>query len=127
MTRYWAGALAIALVAIAILATLLAIGGLSALEPDRVVGVEWRCTYFSNGKSEDLRGAEACLAGEKGGLSDRYLYPEPSKASLHNRRQELTIRTADGKTYSVNVPPDSKSKQCDECQWMALGDEWPPR
>lgn len=78
-----AGALAVAVVAIAVLVTLVATGDTLATQPpDRVVGIEWRCTYFSNGKGEDLRGSEACLAGEKGGFSDVYLYPDPAKASL---------------------------------------------
>ena len=90
--------------------------------PDRIVGIEWRCTHAVNDPPEpvrllDLRGAEGCEARD-GGETDVYKYPAPSKTTLTNRRLELTIRTAQGTSYTVDVSPTIK---------VALNDEWPPK
>ena len=102
--------------------TLAACGSSDSREPDRVVGIEWRCTHAVINPTEpvrltDLRGAEGCEARD-GGDKDIYKYPEPSKNTLLNRRQELTVRTSTGTSYTVNVPPSTK---------VALNDEWPPK
>ena len=124
MKRYW-------LVALAVTALAVACGGsddtsalraqVAALQtqvaPDRVVGIEWRCTFRnSDGKTEDLRGAGMCLAAE-GGVDHRP-YPGVANAQLLNRRQELTVRTSTGTSYTANVSPSTK---------VAINDEWPPK
>jgi hypothetical protein len=85
--------------------------------PDRVVGIEWRCTVYSTDRTVEVRGAAGCEEHE-GGTSDIYKLPAPSTSTLVNRRQELTVRTSMGTTYTVAVAMS---------QTVKLGDEWPPK
>ncbi len=88
--------------------------------PDRVVGVEWLCTLvYKNGdlpgERMERRGPHLCAAAGLAG--DDTLSTGNGIPELWNRRQELTIRTASGTSYTVNVLPDTK---------VAIGDVWPP-
>jgi hypothetical protein len=89
----------------------------SQVAPDRVVGIEWRCTVYWPDRTVDVRGAEGCAARE-GGLSDIYKSSPSDTSRLVNRRKEITVRTPMGTNYTVNVPPDTK---------VAVNDEWPPK
>jgi hypothetical protein len=127
MKPYWFGAIALTVV---LLFTVLGYADKTRLHwvaddptatplvaPDRVVGVELRCTHYSTDRTVELRGAAGCEEQE-GGTSDIYKYPAPSASSLLNRRQELTVRTSMGTSYTVAVSLITK---------FAIGDEWPPK
>ena len=84
--------------------------------PDRVVGIEWRCTRGAMLEiHEEFRGVQACAANEGG--SD-VLATGGQKITFWNRRQELTVRTSFGTSYIVSVSLATK---------VAVGDEWPPK
>ncbi len=82
--------------------------------PDRVVGIEWRCTL----NTVETHGADGCPSNPAGTGGSAEVFKTNSGATVMNRRQELTIRTPSGATYTVNVSPDTK---------VALGDAWPPK
>jgi hypothetical protein len=87
------------------------------MEPDRVVGIEVRCTIlYTPEQTAEFRGNEGCRVSV-GGSSDLY-DPPGGGYLLRNRRQELTVRTPSGTSYTVNVPMDTK---------VALGDVWPSK
>ena len=86
--------------------------------PDRVVGIEWRCTLAAKPSETgtEYRGTHAC-AGSAGG-DDIGFFAGAGGQLAWNRRLELTIRTSNGMSYTVNVSPAAT---------VALGDPWPPK
>ena len=76
--------------------------------PAHVVGVELKCIYAFGEKVEEHRGMPDCRGGDP--LADDYI-PK-------HRWQEVTVRTATGAKYTVNVSAFTS---------LAVGDEWPPK
>lgn len=83
----------------------------AAVEPDRVVGIELRCTLTENVvKTWDFRG-DVCRS-----RFDPFVQAAPSSFFIV-KQQELTIRTALGTTYTVRVEMNPI---------VSIGDPWPP-
>lgn len=88
----------------------------TSADRDIVVGVIRRCTLWSVTGARERNGNDCIprtytpVAGPRiPGQSTGY-YPQ-------NIRLELTVRTSDATTYTVDVPPETQ---------VAVGDTWPP-
>lgn len=77
-------------------------------EPDRIVNIEQQCSAWYDGAFREVP-SEVCAKKFLG---------EPPDASGHLRAVlKLTVRTPQGTTYTIDVPPTTQ---------VALDDAWPP-
>ena len=101
MNGYWLGAVALAVA----MFTATACGD---SESDKVVGVVLKCDRATTRTSEPDCNEKFSGLGPK--FDGRYKWG--------NRRLDVTVRSPDGKTYSVELPPEST---------VRVGDKWPPK
>ena len=79
----------------------------TTVKPDYVVGIELECNiFFGSDHATVAASGDACLG--KGTVQF---------TTAINQRQVLTIRTSEGRTYTVSVAADQSIK---------LGQTWPP-
>ncbi|MBA4179344.1 MAG: hypothetical protein C0506_02040 [Anaerolinea sp.] len=83
-----------------------------AAQPDRVVGIEYRCEAL----------------GRPGQANLQFIGGDPCNNSCHqsevyNRLMQLTVRTPGGEVYKVVVTP---YREFDDFPTVEFGDVWPP-
>lgn len=76
-------------------------------EPDRVVNIERKCEWFVTGVGFQRAPQSFCEAVFDGSQEN---------SSIREARLRLTIRTAQGTTYEIDVDPRSS---------VRVGDQWP--
>lgn len=81
--------------------------GNSGPEPDRVVNIEQRCSVWYD---DAFREVPSKVCAEK-------FLGEPDPSGYFKAVLRLTVRTPQGTTYTIDVPPDTR---------IQLDDAWPP-
>ncbi|PWB41362.1 MAG: hypothetical protein C3F10_15875 [Dehalococcoidia bacterium] len=77
-------------------------------EPDRVVNIEQQCSAWYDGAFREVP-SEVC--------AKKFLGEPPDPSGYFKAALTLTVRTPQGTTYTIEVPPDTS---------IELGDPWPP-
>lgn len=77
-------------------------------EPDRVVNIEQHCSAWYDGAFREVP-SEVC--------AEKFLGEPPDPSGYFKAVLKLTVRTPQGTTYTIDVPPDTS---------IRLDDAWPP-